>query len=301
VASPTEPNARDDRPAGVSVVVPCRNAATTAGDQLAALAAQEHAGDWELVVADNGSRDGTLDLVRSWGARLPALRVVDARARPGAAHARNAGAAAARFDRLLFCDADDVVAPGWITAMERALRTDDFVASRYETRRLNPRWIQAARENPQDRGLNPYTYPPFLPHAGGGGLGVLRRIHRSIGGFDEELAALEDTDYCWRLQLAGTPLVFVPDAVVHVRFRHDLAGTFRQGVVYGRSNVQIYQRYRQRGMPRLPPLAGLGKWASLALKTPRLVTRAGRVRWLWDLGWRLGRLDGCVRYRVWAP
>src|SRR5688500_9296124 len=97
-----------------SVVVPVRDGAATIGEQLAALAQQDFPGSWEVVVADNGSRDGTADVVRSFRDRLPGLRLVDASARPGASHARNAGAAAATGEVLAFCDADDVVDPGWL-------------------------------------------------------------------------------------------------------------------------------------------------------------------------------------------
>jgi hypothetical protein len=54
-------------------------------------------------------------------------------------------------------------------------------------------------------------------------------------------------------------------------------------------------------MPRLGLLPGLLRWAKLLLSLPRLVTRRGRVEWISQLGWRLGRLRGCRRYRVLAP
>ena len=286
----------------LSVVLPCRDAAATLGTQLAALAGQAYAGPWEVIVADNGSRDASRTIAASFGDRLPGLRIVDAAGRPGQGHARNVGAAAATGDAFLFCDCDDEVAPGWLDAMGRALAAHPFVASRFDLARLNPEWVQASRENPQGAGLNPYTYPPFLPHAGGSGLGVRRAAHAAVAGFAEDMPALEDTDYCWRLQLAGVPLVFVPDAVVHVRLRHDLAGIFRQALVYGEHNVRIYARYRDRGMPRLRWTAGAARWAKLVIALPlALPRRAERARWTWQLGWRLGRLRGCWRYRVLAP
>lgn len=285
----------------LSVVVPCRDAAATLAGALAALAGQEAAVDWEVVVADNGSRDSSRAIAESFRGRLPGLRVVDAADRTGAAHARNAGAAAATGGFLLFCDADDEVAPGWLAAMAGALAAHPFVASRFELRRLNPGWLGARLTHPQESGLNPYTYPRFLPHAGGSGLGVWRERHQAIGGFDESLPALEDTDYCWRLQLAGTPLVFVPEAVVHVRLPVALGGHFRQMRSYGEYNVCLYRRYRARGMPRLGLLPGFLRWGRLLLGLPRLLTRRGRVEWISQLGWRLGRLRGCLEYRVLAP
>jgi len=286
----------------LSVVIPCLNAAGLIPVQLAALAGQSWSGEWEVIVADNGSTDRSREVVLAYQDRLPGLRVIDASDRKGQAHARNVGAAAATGDAFLFVDADDEVAPGWLEAMGRALAVHDFVACRYDNEKLNPPWVQRTHLNPQKDGLTSYDYPPFLPHAGGGGLGVTRRAHEAVGGFDETLPALEDTDYCWRLQLAGFPLHFAPEAVVNIRHRGDLGSIYRQGVSYGLHNVLIYERYRTKGMPRLGWFPGIRKWLSLLLRTPLLLlTREGRARWIWQLGWRVGRIKGCFRYRVVAP
>lgn len=286
----------------VSVVIPCLNAAATIAVQLDALSRQSWPGEWEVIVADNGSTDGSREIVEGYRGRLPGLRIVDASDRRGQAHARNAGAAAAGGQILLFCDADDEVAPGWMEAMGRALTVHEFVACRYDNEKLNPAWVQRTHLNPQKDGLTPYDYPPFLPHAGGGGLGVRKGLHDQVGGFDETLPALEDTDYCWRIQLAGHSFHFVPEAVVNIRHRHDSRSIFRQGVSYGRHNVLIYKRYRGRGMARLGVWPGLLRWGKLILKTPgMLLTREGRARWLWQMGWRIGRIEGCFAYRVMAP
>ena len=287
-------------PSLLSVIVPCKNAQATLGVQLEALAAQVYDGAWEVLVADNGSGDGSRELARSFAGRLPDLRVIDASSRSGAAHARNAGAAAGRGEGLLFVDADDEVAAGWVAALAEALGDQPFVASRFELKKLNPPAMGARLEHPQERGLNPYTYPPFLPHAGGSGLAVRRSTFETAGGFDESYPQLEDTDLCWRLQLAGVPLGFAGAAVVHVRLRPDLRGNFRQMIAYGENNVRIYAAYRSRGMPRLGPLPGLARWAKLALTAPRLATAAGRAEWMAQLGWRLGRLRGCLRHRTLA-
>ncbi len=282
----------------VSVVVPCLNAARWLPEQLSALADQRFAEPFEVIVADNGSMDGSQALVEAFRCRLPGIRFVDASARRGQAYARNLGAQVALGDKLLFVDADDAVGPGWVGALASALDEHGFVASRFDLAGLNSPWVLESRDNPQERGLNPYTYPPYLDHAGGSGLGVLRAIHEAVGGFDETMPALEDTDYCWRIQRAGTPLVFVPDAVVQVRLRHDLGGMFRQALSYGEHNVAIYKKYRPLGMPRLGLTGALARWAKLTLSLPGLLTAARRPRVVWQLGWRLGRLRGCVKYRV---
>ncbi|HRC87256.1 MAG TPA: glycosyltransferase, partial [Thermoanaerobaculia bacterium] len=226
--------------------------------------------------------------------------VVDASGHSGPGGSRNAGALAATGDALAFCDADDEVAPGWLAAMARALAEHELVAARYEMRKLNPPWLVTARGEHQHEGLNPYTYPPYLPHAGGGGLGVRRSLHLQSGGFDETLPALEDTDYCWRLQRAGVELSFVSEAVVHVRYRQDLSDLFRQTYRFGLYNVLIYRRYRPLGMPRLPWWLGLAKWGRLVLGVPSILWPGRRAAWLHQLAWRSGRLVGSLRYRVWG-
>lgn len=287
------------RPLKLSVVIPCLNAADTLELQLAALARQRCASSWEVILADNGSTDDSVRRAEAYRSELPDLQIVDASDRPGQAHARNAGALRASGEALLYCDADDEVGEGWLAAMGRALEAHDLVACRIDIAKLNPEWIQRARPNTQGDGLPTYDYPRFLPHAGGGTLGIRRRLHVGIGGFDEGMALLEDTDYCWRLQLAGTPLHFVPDAVVHVRYRPTLEGLFQQARRYGWWNVCIYKRYRGRGMPRLSLPLGLAKWTKLLLTAPRALGPR-RGEWMAALGWRVGRLEACLKYRVLA-
>ena len=280
----------------LSVIVPCRDAESTLAVQLEALSRQVYGGDWEVVVADNGSRDGSRAIAASFAARLPGLRVVEAGEVRGAAHARNAGARAASHDRFLFVDADDEVGEEWVGALAEALGSERLTASRFELRKLNPAWMGDRLAHPQESGLNPYTYPPFLPHAGGSGLAVERALFESLGGFDESYLQLEDTDFCWRAQLAGATLGYAPRAVVHVRLRPDLGGNFRQMIAYGENNVRIYRAYRGRGMPRLGPGPGLLRWAKLLLTSPRVLGARGRSEWTAQLGWRIGRLRGCLRH-----
>ncbi len=286
-------------PVILSVVVPCRNAARSLGELLEALTLQRWGEPWEIVVADNGSTDDTAETVGAYVDRLPGLRRIDASGRRGAAHARNAGARAARGEFLVFCDADDVPAEGWIAAMAGALRRHELAASRFETERLNSRRVARARSNPQNDGVQRLWYPPYLPHAGGSGLGVRRALHEEIRGFDESLRMLEDTDYCIRAQTAGGTLGFAPDAVLHVRYRDGCGGAMRQARRWARYNELIYRRYG-RGEPpgRRPWREYLRKWKRLARETRKLLDPEARLAWCWRFGWLLGLLQGSVLHRV---
>ena len=213
----------------LSVIIPCLNAANTIGGQLEALANQDWSEPWEVIVADNGSTDDSVRIVERFRERVPKLRTVDSSDRRGAAYARNVGAQAATGEAFVFCDADDEVGPGWLAAMGEALCKHDFVANRMNFEKLNAPWVAKVFKNhPQTNGLQRVWYPPYLLHAGGGGLGIKRSLHESIGGFDESLMRLMDTDYCFRVQHAGTKLHFVPNALMHVRCQEDAKARFHQ-------------------------------------------------------------------------
>ncbi|GIG24527.1 glycosyltransferase family 2 protein [Cellulomonas denverensis] len=233
----------DHDPIDLSVIIAARNAATTLPAQLDALAAQRGDGRWELIVADNGSTDATADLVRLRSADWPELHLVDAAGRPGAGHARNLGALTARGRWLAFCDADDVVADDWVAAITAALAHTPLVAGRLDWERLNSPDLRRSRALPQVDGLQSTDPLPGLGHAAASNLGVHAALFHALGGFDLGARFLQDTDLCWRAQLSGTPLVFAPDAVVHMRLRRGLRGAWRQGRNTGMGERWLAARY----------------------------------------------------------
>lgn len=130
------------------------------------------------------------------------------------AESRNAAAADADGDWLCFLDADDELAPGYLTEMEKArerLPLDGWHV-------LVPS-VQYVVEGAG----GPYEYPPAIPNGGGlrplldinhaviGSL-VPRRLFLAVGGF-RELAALEDWDLWLRCEEAGAEFAQVPRAV----------------------------------------------------------------------------------------
>jgi len=281
----------------ISVIIPCRNAGSVLAGQLEALSRQQCPRPWEVVVVDNGSSDDTRVVAERYRERLPNLRIVEASRRLGAAYARNVGVDAAIGENVAFCDADDEVGDGWLTAVDAALRENEFIAFRTETRKLNPRAPQ--RETKQSDGLQVYTYPPYLPYSGAT-FAVRRHHFLRAGGFDESMLACEDADFCWRLQLMGIPLRFAPDAVIHIRLRPTLWQMCRQAWIWGQYNVLLYKKFRPLGMPRLERVRGLRNLFGVLRRAFHVVDPQRRGPWLWQASWIAGRLVGSIRYRVWA-
>ena len=281
----------------LSVIMACLNGAETIATQLEALAQQQWDESWELIIADNGSTDDTLAIVGRYQGRIPHLRVVDASARRGQPYALNVGARAAKGNAFVFVDADDEVAPGWVAAIGDALAKYEFVASRFDVKKLNSGWVLESRGQPQRDGLQQH-HPPFLPFAGSSGLGVRRVRHEAVDGFDESMPVVFDTDYCFRIQLAGAPLHFVPEAVLHIRHRDTLLGSYRQARRWAEYNVLLYKKYRPLGMPVLSWKDNVRPWVRFFRLLPQVRDQGGRARVTRQLGSRIGRLVGSVKHRV---
>jgi glycosyltransferase involved in cell wall biosynthesis len=285
----------------ISAIIACYNAADTLGVQIEALANQSWKGPWEVVVVDNRCTDNSMRIAQRYRHRLPELRIVQACSKQGIAHAYNVGVDNASGEAVLFCDADDMVGQGWLEAMAKALEDHALVACRTDITLLNQDLpIDPAKDNMQGSGIKAIWYPPYLPHAGSGTMGVRVSLHRAVGGFDETLTYLCDTDYCFRIQMTTREkLHFVPNAVMHIRKRRSLRGHFLQAHNYSAYNVVLFKRYRTTA-PEPPRLwkSHIYGWLSLALRTPGLVRRRNRYRYAWNLGWQLGALKAGLRLRV---
>jgi glycosyltransferase involved in cell wall biosynthesis len=298
------------RPQTVSVVIPAYNARATLGEQLEALARQQYEGDWEVVVVDNGSTDGTANLASRYAAQFKAITVVDAGSRRGHSAPRNAGAQAARGELLVYCDADDVVAPSWLQAMVDAAPQYDLVGGWLDARPLNDEATQSWHQPwPRDR-LRSW----LLPCAVSANFAIWADVLADLGGWSADYeAGGEDTELSWRAQLAGYRLGFAPAAVVYYRYRTGIRQMARQAYATGvnserilgdfgflrngdqRGDVSTGQRRGARGASR----RALGRAAWLVTRLPYLAgSRRRRGQWISVAAEYVGRLSGAVRYRM---
>jgi Glycosyl transferase family 2 len=177
-----------------TVIVPARDAEATLPRTLAALADQEGAPSFEVVVADDGSSDATPAIAERSGARV--VR----------GHA-NAAVAAASGALLAFCGADCRPAPGWLAAGTRALAEADLVQGR-----ILPDRRRAA--GPFERDVS-VTAETGLYDASN--LFVSRALFDRLGGFErpDKDALAEDTWLAWRARRSAARTAFSADALTH--------------------------------------------------------------------------------------
>lgn len=270
----------------VSVVVPVRNGRGTISEQLDALDAQTTCATWELVVADNGSIDGTIDAVHEHTiSSRRAVTVVSAAERVGVNVARNAGVAASRAPLVLFCDADDIVGNEWIEQYLTALATST------NTIAAGPLFALATDGRcPPDWALE-LTSPELLgsgaPCGWGSNMAVHRSVWQQLGGFDESIVIYaDDTDFFARAFAAGVQFVWVPGAGVRYRAPATLMKSLRRAARSGkgvqrwrRDNPQHGQPTRRRDLAKMIAAHTLMLTRDAVCRRP-LGARAQRIAYL---------------------
>ncbi|MET3590807.1 glycosyltransferase involved in cell wall biosynthesis [Mesorhizobium shonense] len=182
----------------------------------------------ELVVVDNGSRDGTAEYLSRVAATSDIALTAISEPRPGLAAARNAGLARARGRVLVFVDDDCRLDRSYLADLQRHYASGE-------------KWlIRGGRVEIGDARDLPFTIKRCdkrerltrAVHPGGFVLGCNMTMHRDvaarIGPFDERFGAggalrsAEDTDYLVRAMLAGMAVEYVPDMTIfHHHGRRD--------------------------------------------------------------------------------
>lgn len=299
-----------ERPA-ISVVIPGFNVAHVLTEQLDALAAQRDAPPFEVVLADNGSSDATVDVALSYRGPFE-VRVVNASHRRGASHARNLGAQAAHGVFLAFCDSDDLVEPDWLAALVAAHEQHPhaIVSGALHHERFNDADVRFAYTLSADpvRAVNdiapaqtdPAPFAGYLPTAPGGNFAMYRDTYLAIGGMDSSYpGGSEETDFVWRVQQTGIPVVVAPSAIVHYRLRSTAPAMFKQQRIQQFAKVLLWMRYRDVGMQGPSVKFSAFALLRLAVQAPvRIWTRRGRLylgRWA---GGHVGALHGIWHFRV---
>jgi glycosyltransferase involved in cell wall biosynthesis len=175
-----------------SVIIPTYNEETNLPLLLDDLKRQK-TGDFEVIVADADSKDRTREIARSRGAR-----VVDG-GLPAAG--RNAGAAVASGDILVFFDSDIRVPPTFLGQALSEMEKRNLVAATAEARPLSD--LLMDRLIHRSANLFVRLNQERDPHAPGYCILVRRDVFTKIGGFNEAIKVAEDHDLVRRAAAHG--------------------------------------------------------------------------------------------------
>jgi hypothetical protein len=227
------------RPA-VSVVVPFRGAIGHAHCLITALGHLDLGPDDELIVADNTAEGTALAPLAEAG-----IRTVHADAEASSYHARNAGAALATGDWLLFVDCDCEPQPGLLPAYfprpvpDRCGVLAGEIAGADAGNGFVARYSRSRNLFSQRGGLHARSGRT----AATGNLMIRRVAFREVGGFTEGIRSGGDVDICLRLHDAGWELEYRPEAVVIHPHRSSLRSLLEANARYGAGARWLDERH----------------------------------------------------------
>jgi glycosyltransferase involved in cell wall biosynthesis len=191
----------------------------------------------EIVVADGGSTDGTVELLEKYAQTHSEVRLVkDA---GGRSAGRNAAIAAATHDLIVCIDGGCRAEPEWLARLtEPLLEGHVWEAGFY--RPEGDTALSTAIGLTMLYVEEEVEHPMFLPSARS--MAFHREVWREVGGFPEHLQFAEDTAFAEAIRDAGHEMVFIPGAVVIWRPPRGLATQSRTAFAWGRGDGHIGAR-----------------------------------------------------------
>jgi GT2 family glycosyltransferase len=288
-----------------SVIVLNHDSGPILVDCLEALLAQRFR-DFELLLIDNASTDGSTHQAAASFGRDRRLRIVESERNLGCAGGRNLGMAKATGDVFCFVDSDAIAAPDWLDEVVRAFAkpSTGIVASKQVFAR-NPLLLNGlgGTLNAQGYGFDiafgePAEYarlPSAALFASGNGLCVRREVVEAVGAFDPAyFNYYEDVDLCLRAQRAGFELALAPGATLlhFLRSPEGRASAAKQ---------MLCERNRIRTVLRHYPAGRLLRWLPRELSHEWRARRAGQCGGRTFLGawrWNLLRTRSVVAFRL---
>jgi glycosyltransferase involved in cell wall biosynthesis len=278
----------------VTVIVPAFNAEATLAETLESVAAQSYS-NWECLIVDDGSTDGTPALAAAYCARDSRFRLLR-KPNGGVASARNRGLGEAAGAFAAPLDADDIWHPDYLakqvrTAL-RSARPPGFVFSFSRVIDGDSRVIRTVRAHPV---AGPAVGPLLYQNVVGNGSALLlsRSAALAAGGYDERLqaAGIEGAeDYLFQLRIAARHEVAVnPEYLVGYRLTpHSMSSDPGRMIDSMARVIEIFAA--ETGTPMSHP-ALRRRRAGLALQLAWVRARSGALAEAAGLLLRAYRLD----------
>jgi len=231
----------------ISIIIPVKNRPKEIFECLDALTRLDYPKEkLEVVVVDDGSKDDTPDVIRSFNVRM--LHSPDSQ---GASACRNIGAKEAQGEILAFLDSDCTTSSDWLKeivpffALVGVGAIGGFVESYFKSSPFDRYEAAFSPLNMGDRilfgTLSESTF--YVPSCN---LLVRKDIFLNMGGFKKGMHLGEDVDFCWRMRKGGHFLVYVPWGTVAHKHRSRLGSMLKRRFEYGTSESDLYMHHRDK-------------------------------------------------------
>lgn len=236
----------------ISVIVPAYNAGKTIGQTLLALTNQSYPAElYEIIVVDDGSTDGTGDIIKDCAVNLHTKKFAMGvkyirQENRGPAAARNRGVEDAKGEIILFTDSDCVPDVNWISEMVKPFTDMNVVGVKgaYRTRQQSiiARFAQIEFEERFEILKKAESIDMVDTYSAG----FRKDIFLKMGGFDTSFPSAnnEDTELSYRMSRLGFKMVFNPTAIVyHLNHPDSVVRYARLKFWRGYWRIVVYKRY----------------------------------------------------------
>jgi len=252
----------------ISIIIPVKNFERTIEKTFEYLLNVDYPHDsWEWVIADGGSTDKTVDIIKAWQKKYPFIKLVEIPNCPSQGFARNKALEVVKGEFLFFTDADCAPAKNWINEMLKHFQRDPKVAAvggevftlKVDPNNLVEAWCQHFRFNmvsPRYGFIKEGYYPDFprdpQPSDIGGhkayffgtcNVAYRRSAMQEIRAKFWERPTGEDMDLSYQHRSRDWKFYFAPFAKVDHMHRADLKSLRRVWVTYGQAHLPLIDKY----------------------------------------------------------
>ncbi|MBU1871271.1 MAG: glycosyltransferase, partial [Candidatus Omnitrophica bacterium] len=260
-----------DREAFISIIIPVRNFERTIEKTFEYLLEVDYPRqDWEIIIADGGSSDKTVQIIKGWQAKFPFIKLVEIPNCPSPGYARNRALEIAKGDFLFFTDADCAPCKSWVKEILQHFQRDEKIAAvggevftlKVDPNNLVEAWCEHFRFNMVSPryGFIKEGYFPQLPKdprpsdIGGhkayffGTCNVAYRTSaiKALGAKFWDKPTGEDMNFSFQHRQAGWKFYFAPKAKVDHMHRADLKLLRKVWVSYGQAHAPLVEKYVKR-------------------------------------------------------
>ncbi len=225
----------------ISVIVCSYNGARTIRDCFEGLLTLEYP-NFEVIVVDDGSRDGTAAIAHEYGFRLISTE------NRGLSSARNTGLAAATGEIVAYIDDDAWPDPHWLMYLAATfLSTDHAGVGGPNIPPGGDGPIAECVANAPGGPVHVLLSDREAEHIPGCNMAFRRAALDAIGGFDPQFrTAGDDVDICWRLQQQGWTIGFSPGAMVWHHRRNSIRTYWKQQQGYGKAEALLERKWPEK-------------------------------------------------------
>jgi len=228
----------------LSIILPAHNEEEVIEDTIKSIVNAEYPNKRDIIVVNDGSTDDTGKVVKKLIKRYPQVKLFDLK-HQGKAASLNFGVRHAKYDTLIFLDADSSMKKNSLMELVQPLADKKVVAAsgviRARTTKNPLTWFQDF-EYLMTSGwryacekINSVSVIP-------GFMAIKKQALKKIGGFSTDTLT-EDFDIALKLKKAGFDIVMSPKSVIHTNVPNSFKKLFSQRFRWGRGTLQVVKKH----------------------------------------------------------